>query len=166
MDNSTRSAISRFSGLLLFLLTLLVVGVLIVLTIRAARDNNSQVSTDTVAVSGDASEGEDFLIDAEAEADNDTSGGITVDVSNESETTNGVVSVADDEQSSSTTIASVDAESSSEASDSDAVVAGASTTSAQLPEAGAGENALGAIFVTIAILAFVNSRKELRSSLR
>lgn len=46
MDN-TRSLASRFSGLLLFLMSLVVVGVLVYLTINSARDDDANTETST-----------------------------------------------------------------------------------------------------------------------
>lgn len=46
MEN-TRSYASRFSGLILFILSLGVVGVLVFMTIRSARDNDNQVASNT-----------------------------------------------------------------------------------------------------------------------
>lgn len=71
MDNA-RSLASRFSGFLLFVMSLLVVGVLVYLTIRSASDENGDNQTTTTQTeNGEAAE--DDGVSDEASSDTQTS---------------------------------------------------------------------------------------------
>lgn len=185
MDNTTRSYVSRFSGLLLFLLTLLVVGVLVILTVRAARDNDTSIGTDTESsqVAGDTSasaNGEDFIIDG-GDASNvdlsiDNGGAINPDqVEGDANAPAGVVVTPDEDRSTDTSDGSQDTASVAGASDEGESGEGddeampttvAVTGGSELPNTGAGETALGLILVGAMLYAFFGSRRDMIASLK
>ena len=157
MEN-TRSYLSRFSGLLLFLLTLLVVGVLVVLTIRAASDDDTADTSDAVAVESETPE---FTIE------NGTT--VTQPDADESE---GVVATNDEDLSVDVQVPPVDVPEVAGAVDTttgdgeddvdpEVLVA----TGGTLPNTGAEAS----VILTIAVIAFagayVSSRRDLAASL-
>lgn len=77
MEN-TRSYLSRFSGLILFLVSLAVVGLLVFFTIRSARDNDQQTAQNTSSTTSENTDETEDNTDTTPQQNPDTAPAPTV----------------------------------------------------------------------------------------